>query len=155
MKRSLALITGALLAASVLASCGDDSKSGGGSGTDDYCARVVAYKAKADEFGAIFSGTPDAAKVEEAYTTMQSMLHGLESGAPDEIKADVTTMSTAIDSVVKIMAQYDWDLTALGTAPEMAELQQTLSGSEMNDASARLEAFSTGTCGIASDTSTT
>lgn len=154
MKRSIALIAGGVLAASLIVGCGDDEKSGGSS-TATYCAKIAAYKAKSDELDSVFSGTPDAAKVEEAFTTMQSMVHDLQSDAPAEIKQDVTTMSSAIDSVVTIFSQYNWDFVALASAPEFATLQDDLAGADMTAASDRLEAFSTGTCGIESETSTT
>ena len=155
MKRSIALIAGAVLATTLFAGCGDDATSGSGGSTATYCAKIAAYKAKSDELDSVFTGEPDAAKIEDAFTTMQSMVHDLQSDAPAEIKQDVTTMSTAIDSVVKIFSQYDWDFVKLASAPEFATLQEELAGADMTAASDRLEAFSTDTCGIASDTSTT
>jgi hypothetical protein len=153
MKRFTSMALGAVLAATLFAACGDDAKSGSSS-TGAYCARIAAYKAKSDELDSVFSGTPDPAKVEEAFTTMQTMVSDLKDGAPTEIKADVAAMSTAIDSVVEIFSKYNWDFTALASAPEFATLQQTLSGADMQGASDRLKAYSEGTCGIV-DTSVT
>jgi hypothetical protein len=150
MKRFTTLIIGAVLATAALTSCGSDSKSG--SSTSAYCARIKAYKDKSNEFNSVFSATPDAAKVEEAYTTMQSMLHDLNNGAPAEIKADVAAMNTAIDKVVVILSKYEWDISAVAVAPEFAELQTELDGTEMQASSDRLETYSTTTCGIPSDT---
>jgi len=155
MKRSISLIAGAVLATTLFVGCGDDAKSGSGGSTAEYCAKIAAYRAKSDELDAVFTGTPDAAKVEDAFTTMQSMVNDLKSDAPAEIKQDVTTMSAAIDSVVKIFSQYNWDFVALASAPEFATLQEELAGADMTAASDRLEAFSSDTCGIASETSTT
>ena len=154
MKRSISLIAGAVLATTLIVSCGDDDKSGASS-TGDYCAKIATYVAKSDELDSVFTGTPDPAKIEDAFTTMQAMVTDLKSDAPAEIKADVTTMSTAIDSVVKIFSQYDWDLVALASAPEFATLQQDLQGADMTAASDRLQAFSQDTCGIESETSAT
>ncbi len=157
MNRSISLIAGALLATTIFAGCGDDTKSGDGGATSTaaYCAKIADYKAKSDELDSVFSGTPDSAKIEVAFTTMQGMVNDLKDGAPAEIKTDVETMSTAIDSVVKIFSQYDWDFVKLASAPEFATLQEELAGPEMSAASGRLEAFSSDTCGIASDTATT
>lgn len=154
MKRSTTLIACALLATTALSACGDDAKSGSTS-TAGYCAKILEYKTKSDELNSVFSGTPDSKKIEEAFTTMQSMVNGLKTGAPAEIKSDVQTMSTAIDSVVEIFSKYNWDFVALASAPEFAELQSTLAGTDMSAASARLEAFSADTCGIKSDTTST
>jgi len=154
MKRSMSLLAGAVLATTVLAACGDDDSSGSGS-TGDYCAKIATYVAKSEELDSVFTGTPDPAKIEDAFTTMQAMVSDLKSDAPAEIKADVTTMSSAIDSVVEIFSQYDWDLIALASAPEFATLQQELQGADMTASSDRLQAFSQDTCGIESETSTT
>ncbi|HAN35296.1 MAG: hypothetical protein KAY11_11225 [Ilumatobacteraceae bacterium] len=153
MKRSSTLIVGALLATVAFTGCGDDDKSSGGS-SGDYCARIAAYKAKSDELDVVFSDTPDPAKVEDAFVTMQTMISDMKNGAPAEIKADVITMSAAIDNVVAIFSKYDWDFTALAAAPDFAELQDQLAGADMQAASDRLEAYSTSVCGIASETTT-
>ncbi len=153
MNRSITLLAGAVLATTLFVGCGDDAKSG--SSNAAYCAKIAAYKAKSDELDSVFTGTPDSAKVESAFTTMQSMVHDLKSDAPAEIKKDVTTMSGAIDNVVKIFSQYNWDFMALASAPEFAALQQDLQGADMSDASGRLEAFSRDTCGMVSVTSAT
>ena len=146
-------IVGALLATVAFTGCGDDDKSSGGS-SGDYCARIAAYKAKSDELDVVFSDTPDPAKVEDAFVTMQTMISDMKNGAPAEIKADVITMSAAIDNVVAIFSKYDWDFTALAAAPDFAELQDQLAGADMQAASDRLEAYSTSVCGIASETTT-
>ena len=100
----------------------------------------------------MFSDTPDPAKVEDAFVTMQTMISDMKNGAPAEIKADVITMSAAIDNVVAIFSKYDWDFIALASAPEFAELQEQLSGPEMQAASDRLQTYSEAKCGIVDDT---
>ncbi len=155
MNRSISLIAGAVLATTLFVGCGDDAKSSSGSSTAAYCGKIAAYKAKSDELDSVFTGTPDSAAVEDAFTTMQSMVNDLNKNAPAEIKTDVATMSGAIDNVVKIFSQYDWDFVKLASAPEFATLQSDLAGADMTAASARLEKYSSETCGIATDTSTT
>ncbi|MGB8859504.1 MAG: hypothetical protein WCC60_09620 [Ilumatobacteraceae bacterium] len=151
MKRSTTLVLGATLTVGLFAGCSSDSKSGGTS-TAKYCAKIAAYKAKSDELDSVFAGTPEAPKVEAAFTTMQTMVHDLNSDAPAEIKADVATMTTAIDSVVKIFSQYKWDFVALASAPEFATLQNDLDGADMQAASDRLKTYSETTCGIVDTT---
>ncbi|HQZ35867.1 MAG TPA: hypothetical protein PK020_15685 [Ilumatobacteraceae bacterium] len=152
MNRSISLIAGAVLAATLFVGCGDDAKSG--TSTAAYCGKIAAYKAKSDELDVVFTGTPDADAVKTAFTTMQSMVHDLNKGAPAEIKTDVATMSGAIDNVVKIFSQYDWDFVKLASAPEFATLQSDLAGADMTAASDRLEKYSSETCGIAPDPTT-
>ena len=151
----MSLIAGGVLVTTLFVGCGNDSKSGPGGSTQAYCAKVVAYKAKSDELGAVFSGTPDAHQVKEAFTTLQSMAHDLGKNAPAKIKKDVSTEATALDSVIKILAKYDYDFAKLAAAPEFADFSSSLDSPEVKAASDRLQAYSTDTCGIASDTSTT
>lgn len=137
-----------LVATTALSACGDGSKSGGSAAS--YCDRIKAYKSTADSFDSVFAGTeaPTAEDAKKAFTTMQAMVHDLQSGAPAEIKADVDTMAQTIDSVVSLFAKYDWDLTALGTSADMAALQAQLGGTEMQAVSDRLDAYGETTCGI-------
>jgi len=150
MRRFTIIALAAVLAASTFTACGDDSSSG--SGPDAYCARIQAYKDKSDSLDVVFAGDelPDPAKLKDAFTTMQTMIHDLEKGAPSEIAADVAKQGAAIDSVVAIFDKYDWDLMALAASPDMAEMQTQMTGEEMTAASDRLEAYSTNTCGIES-----
>ena len=170
MRRLTTFAIGIVAATTVLAACGNDKKSGAQSGTTspagtaaaattepasggDYCARIQAYKDTSDSFDSVFASdeVPQPAAVEEAFTTMQAMVHDLQNGAPAEIKADVDTMATSIDEVVALFSQYNWDLMALSTSPDMAALQEKLDGAEMQAVSDRLDAYSEGTCGIPSD----
>lgn len=151
MKRSTTLALGAVLAATLFAGCGSDSKSA--SSDAAYCERIKAYKAKADELDSVFdTATPDPAKIEEAFTTMQSMLHDLNKDVPAEIKADVAAQIAGVDGVVEIFSKYDWDLTALAAAPEFAQLQEDLSGDDMQASGDHLREYSEKTCGIVDTT---
>lgn len=153
MRRITTLAIGLTLAATTaLSACGDDSSKSGDS-TASYCDRIKAYKDAGDSFDSVLAGNevPKAADVEKAYTTMQSMVHDLQDGAPAEIKADVDTMAATMDSIVVLFAKYDWDLMALSTSPDMASLQEQLDGEEMQAVSDRLSAYSETTCGIPSE----
>ena len=149
MKRSAALIVGALVAASALSACGDGNKSS----SSNYCARIATYQAESNKLDSVFaSDTPDPDAVKVAFTTIQKMVRDLQKNAPSEIKVDVATMGTAIDSVVSILGKYNYDFVALSTAPEFAQLQEDLAGADMQAASDRLSAYSEGTCGLPPNT---
>jgi len=148
-KRSTTLLLGALAATALLGACGDDKKSGGSSDAA-YCAQIKDYRATSDALDSTFEN-PTSASVETAFTTMQGMIHELDKNPPAAISADVHTMTAAVDRIVAIFEQYDWDLVALQTAPEYAELQQQLTGEEFSGASDRLEAYSMDVCGLPAD----
>jgi hypothetical protein len=152
MKRATTVLVGSMFAATLFAACGDDDKGSdpidGGGDVAAYCERIAEYRATSDDLDAVFTGDPDPAQVETAFTTMQSMVNDLRDGAPDEIADDVDTMASAIDNVVDVMSKYDWDFMQLATAPEFAQLQQDLEGPEVVAAGNRLTEYSETTCGL-------
>lgn len=149
MRRLTTIAIGLTVAATtILGACGDDSSKSGSASS--YCDRIKDYKTKSDSFDALFGGSeiPKAEDVKAAYTTMQSMVHDLQDGAPAEIKADVDTMATTVDSIVTIFSKYDWDLMTLSTSEDWAALVEQLDGEEMQAVTDRLDAYSEDTCGI-------
>ena len=148
MKRLTTLVLGAFAAATILGACGSDSGSSGGAVSDkEFCGMIQAYKDKADSFDSAFTNN-DPKAIEEAFTTMQGVLHDLDSAAPASVKKDLDTMLSTIDRMIEIFDKYDWDFTKLATAPEFEELSTDLNGEEMTAASDRLDAYSKDTCGI-------
>jgi len=149
-KRSTTLLLGAFAATALLGACGDDKKSGGGSSDAAYCAQIKEYRDTSDSLDAVFDD-PDSEGVKNAFTTMQGMIHDLDKNPPAKIAKDVHTMTSAVDRIVAIFEQYEWDFVALSTAPEFAELQEQLGGEEFTTAGDNLEAYSVDVCGLPSE----
>ena len=146
MQRTTTLLIGALATVTMLGACGDDS--GGGAVSEKaFCGMIQDYKDKADSFDSAFDST-DPKDIENAFTTMQGVLHDLDDAAPAEVKEDLGVMVESVDRMIEIFDKYDWDFTKLATAPEFAELSAELEGQAMSDASDRLDAYSKDTCGI-------
>ena len=87
-------------------------------------------------------------------TSLESALKQLESSAPDEIKADVTTVSEAFTSLISVFESANYDFTKLAQDPEALAKLESFSGQEVQDASTRIEAYFSQVCGI-STTDTT
>ncbi|MDO8390919.1 MAG: hypothetical protein Q7V57_10550 [Actinomycetota bacterium] len=149
-KRSTTLLLGAFAATALLGACSDDKKSSGGSSDAAYCAQIKDYKTTADSLDSVFDN-PDSDGVKTAFTTMQAMIHDLDKNPPAKIASDVHAMTTAVDRIVAIFEQYDWDIIALSTAPEFAELSAELDGEAFTTASDNLEAYSVDVCGLPAD----
>ena len=147
MKRITTLVLGAVAGAPILGACGDDSDGGGAVSDKEFCGMIQDYKDKADSFDSAFT-QDDPKAVEEAFTTMQGVLHDLEKAAPADVKKDLDTMVTVIDRMIAIFDKYDWDFTKLAMAPEFEELSADLDSEEMSAASDRLDTYSKDTCGI-------
>ncbi len=151
-KRITTIVFAAVTATALLAACGDDDKksSDGASGSiDDYCERVRTYEATSDELDSVFDN-PNATgdDVRPAFETMAGMANDLEDGAPAEISADLATVNGAVNRMMDIFEQYDWDFDALQTAPEGAELSTLMESAEVTSAQDRLDVWALDTCGI-------
>ena len=81
-------------------------------------------------------------------------LKQLESSAPDEIKADVKTVSEAMSSLISVFESANYDFTKLAQDPEALAKLESFDGQEVQDASTRIEAYFAQVCGI-STTDTT
>lgn len=147
LKRTKTMLLGAILASSVLVACGDDDSAGT---DDDYCARLEAYRSEADSLSSL-GDVPDPATMEAAFTNMQSTIADLRVGPPSEIADEVTIMADAIDDVVRIFDQFEWDLQKLAGSPEGAQLQEALGGTDMQSARSRLVEYTETTCGLPSE----
>ncbi len=99
-------------------------------------------------FGGESFTNSDPASLEADYEKAKSALDDLADTAPDEIKADVQTLSTALSTLIEVFASVDYDVTKLAQDPEAAAKLQEFDTQELTDASARVEAYLTQVCGI-------
>ena len=150
MNKTLTLVVGTVAAVALLGACGDDKKSGSGGG-NDYCARILAFKAESEAFNPDFTnGKPEDLKA--AFTQMAASLHDMENGAPAEIAADVKVEADYIDAMIEILDKYNWDVTASMSDEDYQKLGEINSDTAVADANDHLKAYSEETCGIPSDT---
>jgi hypothetical protein len=123
-----------------------------GSGSDKFCAQAKGFD---ETLGATdFGQSSDPAQVKESFTKAQDALKQLEASAPDEIKADVTTVSEAFTSLIAVFESANYDFTKLAQDPEALAKLESFGGQEVQDASTRIEAYFSQVCGI-STTDTT
>lgn len=149
MNKTLTAVVGTLAAVALLGACGDDKKSSGGG--NDYCARIVAFKAKSEAFNPDFAnGTPEDLKA--AFTGMANELHAMQDGAPAEIAADVKVEVDYIDAMIELLDKYNWDVTASMSDEDYQRLGEINSDTAVSDANDHLKAYSEETCGIPSGT---
>lgn len=145
-----------ILSFTVLAACGGSSASeskaddsAGGSG--DLCA--IAKRLEGTDFEKQAT-SGDAAQIKKELATSKAALADFVKSAPAEIKTDAKTMATAVDSLVKVMAKYDYDFAKLISAaakdPSVKEtMEKTLDGKEVSDAADRVSAYLEKNCGAA------
>ena len=150
MNKTLTAVVGSLAAIALLGACGDDKKSSSGGG-NDYCARIVAFKAKSEAFNPDFTnGAPDELKA--AFTEMANALHDMQDGAPAEIAADIKVEVDYLDEMMSILDKYEWDVTASMSDEHYQRMGEINSDTAVADANDHLKAYSEETCGISSAT---
>lgn len=134
-----------ILALAALSACGGSK--GGADG--EFCTLIRAYETDNADFGGIFSN-PDAtdAEIKAGLDELVAAVGRLRDAAPDDVRADVETVTGTIEKMAEVLAQYDYDFDALATAPEAAELQTLLASDDVALAGSRLDAYTTDVCGV-------
>jgi hypothetical protein len=140
MKRALLAVP---LILAVGACGGDDDDAGGSSSGSDWCDMATQVEAQDNLFNEADFTDPDA--VENAFTGARDLMEDAEDKAPDEIKEDVETVSNAFGTLVDELEQVDWNFMEL----DSAVLDDM--GTEVQDASDRIAAYSEEECGIPAD----
>ena len=121
-----------------LLACGD---SGDGDGEDTFCA---AMKQVTTRMEPSTGRTDTPAEVQASFGEVVTLLDQAERTAPAEFKGDVARFATAIDDYVAALAAVDFDLDAIFSTPEGAQLAQDTSHALTPDIINHL----TGPCGI-------
>ena len=124
-----------------------------GSGGEEFCAQAKGFE---DTFGSndAFGQSSDPAQLKDDFSKAQDALKQLESSAPDEIKADVKTVSEAMSSLISVFESANYDFTKLAEDPAALAKLESFDSQEVQDASTRIEAYFSQVCGI-STTDTT
>jgi hypothetical protein len=124
-----------------------------GSGSKEFCAQAKGFQ---DTFGqnADFGQSSDPAQLKDDFSKAEDALKQLESSAPDEIKADVKTVSESLSSLISVFESANYDFTKLAQDPAALAKLESFDSQEVQDASTRIEAYFSQVCGI-STTDTT
>jgi ABC-type phosphate transport system substrate-binding protein len=84
-----------------------------GAGSADYCRLAQDYSQSSSKFNT--PNTPD--ELRAVFQEAQSDIRSALAVAPPEIKADVQTIATGLDSIVKSMEAAGYDVSRLGATP--------------------------------------
>jgi hypothetical protein len=123
-----------------------------GSGSQEFCAQAQGFDQTLGSSD--FGQSSDPAQLKDNFAKAQDALKTLEKSAPDEIKADVKTVSDAFTSLIAVFESANYDFTKLAQDPEALAKLEGFDSQEVQDASTRIEAYFSQVCGI-STTDTT
>ncbi|MBK9178078.1 MAG: hypothetical protein IPM45_00660 [Acidimicrobiales bacterium] len=142
-RRGLALLFAGTLAVGGLAACGDDDDAGGGS-VEEYCALAV----QLDDIGQQAGTASDPAEFERLVNEQYDLAQQAAEVAPEEIQADVQTLTDALGQVVDIGDATDWDIAAMSEDSDFLAISQDEAVTEAGD---RVTAYDEQNCGLPSD----
>lgn len=116
-------------------------------GIDDFCTVWTMGESSAD-FGDVDGASPE--QIQQTAQILNALLVQGVATAPDEIKDDFTAMATSVQDFYAILADYEYDFTALGQAsatdPELAERMEAIYGPELETQTANVEAWIAANC---------
>lgn len=140
--------TAGTTAASGSAAPGGDASAAG----DPYCAKVKEYQDASSAVGDALNESPlDKAKVAAAYKNLENLMEGMKADAPDSIKAEVATVLGATVSFYDLLQKNEFDFAKLdANAADKAAYEAITGNTLFEQASNKLEEFSTTTCDLTS-----
>ena len=103
------------------------------------------------------TGDPTKAPdLKATFTKIEDVLNNIKDKAPDEIKADVTTMFAGYQKLIDLYKKYDYDTAKMVDAaskdPDIAAQFASIDSAEIAAASARVSAYFSNVCGITTAT---
>ncbi len=127
----------ATLLALTLLACGDSED---GDGEDAFCAAMEQVTTRMEPR----TGPTPPGEVEASFGEVITLLDQAERTAPSELAGDVAHFATAVDDYVAALAAVDFDLDAIFSTPEGAQLAQDTSHALTPD----IVNYITGPCGV-------
>ncbi len=148
-RRGVALLFAGALVLGGLAACGgDDDDDAGGGSVEEYCALAV----QLNDVGQQAGTATDPAEFERLVKEQYDLAQQAAQAAPEEISADIDTLTEALGQVVDIGDATDWDIAAMGEDSDFLAISQDQAVTEAGD---RVTAYDEQNCGLPSDTTDT
>jgi hypothetical protein len=120
-----------------------------GEGAGEFCKLLVEFGELPDPLESTLGDEVEPAVLEQTVVQYLDALNKLNQAAPAEVKSEMQLFADAFGISAKFFAQFDYDLTALGTDP--AALDQYTAELEALGTDVTfdgLEAYSTDVCGL-------
>ena len=125
-----------------------------GAGSAAFCGLARDLDKSGGLSGGLDSGDPNTLKAQ--YTKFLGIIKDITAKAPSEIKGDFQISLKAFAAVGDAYAKYDWDIKKLSAAMATdTSLATTLTSSDMDSATTRIDAYLAKVCGIASGSDST
>ena len=114
---------------------------------DDFCA-IWSMGEGSSEFGDLTATSPE--EVQQTAQVLNALLVQGVATAPPEIKDDFSAMASSVQDFYAILADYEYDFTALGQAsandPELAARMEAVYSPELDAHTANIEAWVATNC---------
>ena len=114
----------------------------------DFCKAVAATKETSAAISKQMTATPiDPAALRRAYASFDVAIAAMSGAAPDEISADMATVSGAFTAFEAVLTEVDFDLVKANAAEFTGKLK-SIQTPEYTAAGDRIDALTTKECGI-------
>lgn len=133
MRKAMTLVPIVLLVGGLVAGCGSDDNSSGGS-NDDYCDTAKSIK---DDVSNVDFETLD----EKTFDQLQDNIHSLQESAPSEVEESWGVLAGKIDELDKILSDAGLSLDDLAGL-QSGQLPEGVDMAKLQEMSTKLQAFS-------------
>ncbi len=114
---------------------------------DDFCA-IWSMGEGSSEFGDLAATSPE--QVQQTAQVLNALLVQGVATAPAEIKDDFSAMASSVQDFYAILADYEYDFTAIGQAsandPELAARMEAIYSTELDTHTTNIEAWVAANC---------
>ena len=145
-RATLAAVSSGLLLV-LAAGCSGDDGAGGGGSSGDFCTDMARFEALQAEGDAAFASGDDPATVREVFDRFSDAIEAARASVPDEIATDYRLVADTTQRLIETFESADYDLAALATDPQYAEVLVSLDDARVTEANDRLATYVRTTCG--------
>jgi hypothetical protein len=150
MQRRSRLVTRGIAVAAValgFASCSSESES---SAAGEFCDNVEVFGSLQDEGDRIFQGEADipVEELRDVFARLSTAMSAMVDTAPDEVAADATRVARTTEALIDAFTKADFDVVAIATDPQFAELLVSLEDAAVIEAQDRLNVYFRTQCGV-------
>lgn len=146
-RATLAAAASGLLLVVLAAGCSGDDGAGGAGSSGDFCTDMARFEALQAEGDEAFASVDDPEAVRDVFGRFSDAIDAARASVPDEIATDFRLVADTTQRLIETFESADYDLTALATDPQYAEVLVSLDDARVTEANDRLATWVRTTCG--------
>lgn len=124
------------------ASCSGDDGDGPGAASD-FCTEMRSFEALQAEGDALFERSTEASadELRAVFSRVSAAIDAVVASAPEEVSTDARLVGETTQQLIDAYERADYDLVALATDPQYAEVLVSLDDARVTEANDRLAVY--------------